>query len=146
MPRRRSRPRRRPASPPASRSPTSWRQRAGHRGRPPSGSSRARRSCSPRRHRPGRRDPPSVRVRGARRGPVLGSFELDAEVRLDAPASVNNRDVIVVFGWQSDTEYYYAHLSQDNTIYAHNGIFKVAGADRERIDDQWDGAIGAPPP
>jgi len=78
-------------------------------------------------------------------GPELGSFALDAEVRLDAPASVNNRDVIVVFGWQSDTEYYYAHLSQDNTIYAHNGIFKVDGKDRERIDDQWDGKVGAPP-
>jgi len=51
----------------------------------------------------------------------------------------------VVFGWQSDTQYYYAHLSQDNTIYAHNGIFKVDGKDRERIDDQWDGAVGAPP-
>ncbi|WP_083259486.1 PQQ-dependent sugar dehydrogenase [Cellulosimicrobium cellulans] len=78
-------------------------------------------------------------------GPELGSFALDAEVRLDAPASVNNRDVIVVFGWQSDTQYYYAHLSQDNTIYAHNGIFKVDGRDRERIDDQWDGTVGAPP-
>jgi hypothetical protein len=78
-------------------------------------------------------------------GPELASFDLSAQVRLDEPASVNNRDVIVVFGWQSDTEYYYAHLSQDNTIYAHNGIFKVDGADRERIDDQWDGKVGAPP-
>ncbi|MGH3588075.1 MAG: LamG-like jellyroll fold domain-containing protein, partial [Pseudonocardia sp.] len=78
-------------------------------------------------------------------GPELGSFDLGAQARLDEPASVNNRDVIVVFGWKSDTEYYYAHLSQDNTIYAHNGIFKVDGADRERIDDQWDGTVGAPP-
>ncbi|GAA4884367.1 PQQ-dependent sugar dehydrogenase [Serinicoccus chungangensis] len=78
-------------------------------------------------------------------GPELGSVVMDAQVRLDEPVSVNNRDVILVFGYQSDTEYYYAHLSQDNTIYAHNGIFKVDGADRERIDDQWDGTIGAPP-
>jgi hypothetical protein len=78
-------------------------------------------------------------------GDELGSFDLSAQVRIDEKASVNNRDVIVVFGWQSDTEYYYAHLSKDNTIYPHNGIFKVDGADRERIDDQWDGAIGAPP-
>src|SRR5699024_7303440 len=78
-------------------------------------------------------------------GEELGSVQIDAEVRLDAPASVNNRDIIMVFGWQSDTEYYYAHISQDNTIYAHNGIFKVAGADRERIDHQWDeeASIGA---
>ncbi|MGI6877209.1 PQQ-dependent sugar dehydrogenase [Microbacterium sp. gxy059] len=75
----------------------------------------------------------------------FGSVQIDAEVRLDEPTAVNNRDVIMVFGYQSDTEYYYAHLSQDNTIYAHNGIFKVDGADRERIDDQWDERIGAPP-
>ncbi|PZO56052.1 MAG: glucose dehydrogenase, partial [Leifsonia xyli] len=78
-------------------------------------------------------------------GASLGSFDLSAQVRLDERASVNNRDVILVFGWKSDTEYYYAHLSQDNTIYAHNGIFKVNKADRERIDDQWDGSVGAPP-
>lgn len=78
-------------------------------------------------------------------GDELGSFDLTAQVRLDEKASVNNRDVIVVFGWQSDTEYYYAHLSKDNTIYPHNGIFKVNGVDRERIDDQWNGTIGAPP-
>lgn len=78
-------------------------------------------------------------------GPVLGSVEIEAEVRLDEGVLVNNRDVIVVFGHTSDTQYYYAHLSKDNTIYAHNGIFKVDGKDRERIDDQWDGAIGAPP-
>lgn len=75
----------------------------------------------------------------------FGSVQLEADVRLDEPASVNNRDIILVFGYQSDTEYYYAHLSQDNTIYAHNGIFKVDNADRERIDDQWDGSVGAPP-
>jgi hypothetical protein len=78
-------------------------------------------------------------------GPELGSFDLEAQVRLDEKASVNNRDVIIVFGWQSDTEYYYAHLSKDNTIYPHNGIFKVNNADRERIDLQWDGTVGAPP-
>lgn len=78
-------------------------------------------------------------------GPELGSFDLNAQVRLDEKASVNNRDVIIVFGWQSDTQYYYAHLSKDNTIYPHNGIFKVDNADRVRIDDQWDGAVGAPP-
>src|SRR5690606_23074231 len=77
----------------------------------------------------GIRRPSEYAVRAA--GPELGSGALDAEVRLDARASVNNRDVIVVFGWRSDTQYYYAHLSQDNTIYAHNGIFKVGGKDRE---------------
>ena len=78
-------------------------------------------------------------------GPELASFEMAAEVKLDESVLVNNRDVILVFGHTSDTEYYYAHLSKDNTIYAHNGIFKVDGKDRERIDDQWNGTLGAPP-
>lgn len=78
-------------------------------------------------------------------GPRFGLVRIDAEVRIDEPVEVDNRDVVVVFGYRSPTEFYYVHLSQDNTIYPHNGIFKVDGADRERIDDQWDGAEGAPP-
>ncbi|MGH3390888.1 MAG: PQQ-dependent sugar dehydrogenase, partial [Actinomadura sp.] len=47
----------------------------------------------------------------------------------------------------SDTEFYYAHLSTDNTILPHNGTFVVHNADRQRIEDQWDPvrSIGAPP-
>lgn len=80
-------------------------------------------------------------------GPEFGDVRIDAEVRLDTPVSISNRDVIVVFGYQSPTRYYYAHLSQDNTIYPHNGIFRVDDADRFRIDDQWDpdASRGAPP-
>ncbi|PSL00283.1 hypothetical protein CLV63_102410 [Murinocardiopsis flavida] len=78
-------------------------------------------------------------------GPRFGEVRIDAEVRIDEPVEVDNRDVVVLFGYRSPTEFYYAHLSQDNTIYPHNGIFKVDGADRERIDDQWDGEVGAPP-
>lgn len=78
-------------------------------------------------------------------GPELASVQIDAEVRIDEPVTRNDRDVIIVFGWRSDTEFYYAHLSQDNTIYPHNGIFVVNNADRLRIDDQWDGHVGAAP-
>jgi glucose/arabinose dehydrogenase len=70
-------------------------------------------------------------------GPEFASARIDAEVRLDTPVEVTNRDVIIVFGYQSDTRFYYAHLSTDNTIYPHNGIFVVNDADRLRIDDQW---------
>jgi hemolysin type calcium-binding protein len=70
-------------------------------------------------------------------GPEFASVQIDAEVRIDEPVSRNDRDVIIVFGWRSDTEFNYAHLSQDNTIYPHNGIFVVNNADRLRIDDQW---------
>jgi glucose/arabinose dehydrogenase len=72
------------------------------------------------------------------KGPSLGNARVDARVRLDTPVEVTNRDVIIVFGYTSDTRFYYAHLSTDNTIYPHNGIFVVNDADRVRIEDQWD--------
>ncbi|KAB1934494.1 hypothetical protein F8271_23310 [Micromonospora sp. ALFpr18c] len=87
--------------------------------------------------RPGPRRPFEYAVLTA--GPAWSSVRVDARVRLDTPVEVTNRDVIIVFGWRSDTEFYYAHLSTDNTIYPHNGIFKVNNADRERIDHQWNG-------
>jgi hypothetical protein len=78
------------------------------------------------------------------KGPGLRSVSYRAEVRIDEPVTRNDRDVILVFNYQSPTRFYYAHLSQDNTIYPHNGIFVVDDADRERIDDQWNGSTGAP--
>ncbi|MEU0484386.1 PQQ-dependent sugar dehydrogenase, partial [Streptosporangium sp. NPDC006013] len=86
--------------------------------------------------RPGPRRPFEYAVLSA--GPKFGSVRFDGEVRLDTPVEITNRDVIVVFGYQSDTQFYYAHLSTDNTIYPHNGIFAVNNADRVRIEDQWD--------
>jgi hypothetical protein len=93
--------------------------------------------------RPGPRRPFEYAVLTA--GPRFGAVRIDGQVRIDTPVDVTNRDVIVVFGWQSDTEFYYAHLSSDNTIYPHNGIFVVDNGDRVRIDDQWTGTRGAPP-
>ncbi|GAA1874036.1 hypothetical protein GCM10009687_47500 [Asanoa iriomotensis] len=94
--------------------------------------------------RPGPRRPFEYAVLTA--GPVFGAVDVTAEVRLDTPVEVSNRDVIIVFGYRSDTEFYYAHVSTDNTIYPHNGIFKVNNADRERIDYQWNGrSLGANP-
>ncbi|WP_145926672.1 PQQ-dependent sugar dehydrogenase [Amycolatopsis orientalis] len=95
--------------------------------------------------RPGPRRPFEYAV--LRKGPEFGSVRIDAEVRLDTPVEITNRDVVLVFGYQSDTRFYYAHLSTDNRIYPHNGIFAVNDADRLRIDDQWDGprSVGALP-
>jgi hypothetical protein len=94
--------------------------------------------------RPGPRRPFEYAVLTA--GPVFGAVEVTGEVRLDTPVEITNRDVIIVFGYRSDTEFYYAHLSTDNTILPHNGIFKVNNADRERIDYQWNGrSLGANP-
>lgn len=95
--------------------------------------------------RPGPRRPFEYAV--LTKGPELSNVRVDAKVRLDTPVEVTNRDVIIVFGYKSDTEFYYAHLSTDNTIYPHNGIFVVNNADRLRIDDQWSAVMsrGAPP-
>ncbi|GAA4604883.1 hypothetical protein GCM10023195_16760 [Actinoallomurus liliacearum] len=86
--------------------------------------------------RPGPRRPFEYAVLS--KGPKFGTERIDADVRIDTPTDVTNRDVIIVFGYQSDTQFYYAHLSQDNSIYPHNGIFLVNNADRLRIEDQWD--------
>ncbi|MFD0688264.1 PQQ-dependent sugar dehydrogenase [Actinomadura fibrosa] len=95
--------------------------------------------------RPGPRRPFEYAV--LKSGPVFASARIDAEVRLDTPVEISNRDVIIVFGYRDDTHFYYAHLSSDNTIYPHNGIFVVNGADRLRIDQQWNAnrSHGAPP-
>jgi glucose/arabinose dehydrogenase len=95
--------------------------------------------------RPGPRRPFEYAVLTA--GPRFGQVRISGKVRLDTPVEVGNRDVIIVFGYQSDTQFYYAHLSSDNTIYPHNGIFVVNNADRLRIDDQWnpERSLGAPP-
>ena len=95
--------------------------------------------------RPGPRRPFEYAVLD--KGPALSNVKVSAKVRLDTPVEIVNRDVIIIFGWQSDTQFYYAHLSTDNTIYPHNGIFVVNNADRLRIEDQWSAvqSRGAPP-
>jgi hypothetical protein len=70
--------------------------------------------------------------------------QFDGEVRVDVPEPVG-RDVLILFGYRSDTEFYYVHLSEDDANFVHNGIFVVNNADRDRIDDQWDGTNSAPP-
>jgi hypothetical protein len=79
-------------------------------------------------------------------GPELESVSYHATVRIDEPVTRKDRDVVLIWNYQSPTRFYYTHLSQDNTIYPHNGIFVVDNADRRRIDDQWNGVnLGAPP-
>lgn len=68
------------------------------------------------------------------RGEPLGSIVVEADVRADAPVSRMGRDVLIYFGYQSPTRFYYAHLSNETTP-PHNGIFLVNDADRLRIDD-----------
>ncbi|RFC70546.1 PQQ-dependent sugar dehydrogenase [Streptomyces sp. AcE210] len=93
--------------------------------------------------RPGPRRPFEYAVLTA--GPRYSNVTIEAEVRIDTPVDITNRDVIVVWDYNSDTQFQYAHLSSDNSIYPHNGLFTVDNADRLRIDDQWNGTYGAPP-
>ena len=72
----------------------------------------------------------------------VSSFQMRASVASSQDTTVVGRDLILVFGYRSEQEFYYAHLSNDNTIMPHNGIFLVDHADRRRIDDQ--GVAGQP--
>ncbi|MCI0560744.1 MAG: hypothetical protein MN733_19850, partial [Nitrososphaera sp.] len=60
--------------------------------------------------------------------------QLWLEARCNAPIERKGRDIILIFGYQSPTRFYYAHLS-NQTDRVHNGIFLVNDADRQRIDD-----------
>lgn len=81
------------------------------------------------------------------KGPELTDVSVRAEVRLDESVEVSNRDVIIIWNYQGPKRYYYyAHFSQDNTIYPHNGIFVVDNADRRRIDASTSSGTARPAP
>jgi hypothetical protein len=63
----------------------------------------------------------------------VGDFTLDVEIRSTAPVDLAVRDVLLIFGYQSPTRFYYVHLSK-RTDAVHNGIFLVNDADRKRLD------------
>lgn len=56
-----------------------------------------------------------------------------AELRSTAPADLAVRDVQLIVGYQSPTQFYYVHISA-KTDAVHNGIFLVDNADRRRLD------------
>jgi hypothetical protein len=64
--------------------------------------------------------------------PSFSSFTLTARVKCLRDPSVKGRDVLIFFGYQDDTHYYYAHLSNTNDL-VHNRILIVNGADRAPI-------------
>lgn len=63
-----------------------------------------------------------------------GDVSFRTRVRSDAPVERKGRDVLIFFGYQSPTRFYYVHLSNETTA-THNGIFLVKDADRKRIDE-----------
>ncbi len=60
-------------------------------------------------------------------------FEISLEFRSTMDPGLNRADIVLVFGYQSPSRFYYAHLS-GVTDAVHNGIFIVNEADRRRID------------
>ena len=64
---------------------------------------------------------------------AVGDFTLEVDLRSTAPADLDVRDVLLIFGYQSATRFYYVHLSK-RTDAVHNGIFLVNDADRKRLD------------
>jgi len=68
------------------------------------------------------------------RGDPVSDFIFKVEVRSTAPVDLAVRDVLVIFGYQSPTQFYYVHLAA-KTDAVHNGIFLVNNADRKRLDE-----------
>lgn len=59
---------------------------------------------------------------------------VQVEMRSTAPEEVKNRDLEIIFGYESPQRFYYVHLA-GITDANHNGIFLVDNKDRRRIDD-----------
>jgi hypothetical protein len=69
------------------------------------------------------------------KGAAVTDFTLQVEARSTAPVDLAVRDVLLIFGYQSPTQFYYVHLAA-KTDDVHNGIFVVNNADRKRLDDK----------
>ena len=59
-------------------------------------------------------------------------FTLKCKVRCDAPIDRRYRDIVIIFGYQDDTHFYYAHLSNISDD-LHNGIMLIDGDYRRKL-------------
>jgi hypothetical protein len=86
---------------------------------------------------PGKQRPPVRRpgefalwtAREGLRNPVISVTACSLE-----PASKINRDVCIIFGYQDDTHFYYAHISSNSDGRYHTAIMRVDGDSRMRIN------------
>ena len=60
-------------------------------------------------------------------------FELTLEAKSLRPTTFKGRDICVIFGFQNDEEFYYAHLSNDSNAKVHNVMMLVGKEDRKTI-------------
>lgn len=66
----------------------------------------------------------------------VGEFVIKAATL--EPESLKNRDVCLIFGYQDDTHFYYAHISSNSDNKFHNIIMRVDGDRRTRINLEKD--------
>lgn len=72
----------------------------------------------------------------------VGSFEMTVSVKCLTDSSVQNRDMCLIFGFQNDTQFYYAHFAaRSNDV--HNIIGLVNNADRVKINVEPVGSSAA---
>ncbi|MDF7799745.1 hypothetical protein P4C99_09725 [Pontiellaceae bacterium B1224] len=67
---------------------------------------------------------------------AVGQFTVEAATL--EPDSVINRDICLIFGYQDDTHFYYAHISSNSDNKVHNVIMRVDGDSRVRINRETD--------
>ncbi len=60
-------------------------------------------------------------------------FTFKCKLRCDAPVERRYRDIVIIFGYQDDTHFYYVHLS-NITDDLHNGIMLVNGDHRRKLN------------
>src|SRR5262245_33739414 len=68
------------------------------------------------------------------KSPPIKDLTFSVELKSTAPVDLDVRDVQLIVGYQSPSQFYYVHLSA-KTDAVHNGIFIVNQADRRRIDE-----------
>jgi hypothetical protein len=59
------------------------------------------------------------------KGPEYGTERIDADVRIDTPTDISNRDVIILFGYRSDTQFNPAIAGNDDWkagVYSATGV------------------------
>jgi hypothetical protein len=65
---------------------------------------------------------------------VVSNVVITSRVKTLRPPEVIRRDVCVLFGYQDDTHFYYAHISSSSDDLVHNVIMRVDGDQRTRIN------------
>jgi hypothetical protein len=64
---------------------------------------------------------------------IYSNFTFKCKLRCDAPVNVRYRDVVIIFGYQDDTHFYYVQFSNISDD-LHNAIMLVNGEYRMRIN------------